>query len=84
MLTHPYDQACQAYFAILAKTFPGDLMTRMVASVVGVLNFPFWQPEGHVPVGVTNPTLTCYGSVALRSYSCSTGQGRCSSQRSWH
>ena len=57
MLTRPYDQACQEYFLSLARTFPGDMMTRMVAAVVRVLNFPFWQPEGHVPVGVSNPTL---------------------------
>ena len=57
MLSRAYDQACQAYFALLAKTFPGDLTTRMVASVERVLNFPFGQPQGHVPVGVSNPTL---------------------------
>ena len=57
MLSRAYDQACQEYFALLATTFPGDLMTRMVASVERVLNFPFGQPQGHVPVGVSNPTL---------------------------
>ena len=57
MLSRAYDQACQEYFALLARMFPGDLMTRMVASVVRVLNFPFGQTEGHVPIGVSNPTL---------------------------
>ena len=57
MLSRAYDQACQEYFALLARTFPGDLLTRMAASVERVLNFPFAQPEGHVPIGVSNQTL---------------------------
>jgi hypothetical protein len=57
MLSRRYDQACQAYVAALATTFPGDMMTRMVASVLRVLNFPFWQPEEAVPLGVSNRTL---------------------------
>jgi hypothetical protein len=57
MLTRPYDLACRAFVFDLARTFPGDMITRMAASVVRVLNFPFWRPERPVPVGVSNRTL---------------------------
>jgi hypothetical protein len=63
MLTRPYDEACRSFVFELARTFPGDMMTRMAASVIRVLNFPFWQPEGYVPVGVSNPTLRSLWSV---------------------
>jgi len=57
MLTRPYDRACREYFMTLAATFPGDMIARGVASTVGILNLPFVAPEGHVPTGVSNPTL---------------------------
>jgi hypothetical protein len=58
MLTPSYDRACRDYFVRLLRTFPGDMLTRGVASVVGVLNLPFVLPAEHeVPTGVRSPTL---------------------------
>jgi len=57
MLTRPYDRACQEYFVRLAANFPGDMMTRGLASVAGIVNLPFWLPDGDVPVGISNPVL---------------------------
>jgi len=58
MLTPPYDRACREYFVRVLHTFPGDMLTRGVASVVSVLNLPFALPAEHeVPTGVSNPTL---------------------------
>jgi len=57
LVTRAYDRACQDYFLKLAANFPGDLATRAVASVAGIVNLPFWLPDGVVPVGVANPTL---------------------------
>jgi len=57
LVTRAYDRACQDYFFKLAVNFPGDLATRAVASIAGIVNLPFWLPDGVVPVGVANPTL---------------------------
>jgi len=57
VLTRPYDRACQDYFFRLATNFPGDVITRAVASVARIVNLPFWLPDGVVPVGIVNPTL---------------------------
>ena len=57
MLTRPYDRACQDYVLRLAAGFPADMMARGVASVVGIVNLPFWLPDGVVPVGIANPVL---------------------------
>jgi hypothetical protein len=55
MVTRPYDVACQNYVLRLAANFPGDMMTRAVASVAGIANLPFWLPDGSVPVGLGRP-----------------------------
>src|SRR6185369_662429 len=57
VLTRPYDRACQDYFFRLATNFPGDVITRAVASVARIVNLPFSLPDGVVPVGIVNPTL---------------------------
>jgi hypothetical protein len=57
LLTRRYDEACQDYFATLVRTFPGDMVTRMLASAVRIFNLPFLLEEGHVPRGVTSPPL---------------------------
>jgi hypothetical protein len=57
VLTRPYDRACQDYFFRLAANFPGDLVTRAVASIARIVNLPFSLPDGVVPVGVVNPVL---------------------------
>jgi hypothetical protein len=57
ILTRPYDRACRDYFGMLARTFPGDMLTRGVASMARVAGIPFWLPEARVPVGVSTPAL---------------------------
>ncbi len=57
MLTRPYDRACQQYCLSLARQFPADMLTRGIASVIGIVNLPFWLPDGTVPVGMSNSTV---------------------------
>ena len=52
-----YGAACRDYFFALARTFPGDMLTRMVASALHVFNLPFSIVYGAVPLGVTNPVF---------------------------
>jgi len=57
MLTRPYDRACEEYVFRLARNFPADMLTRGVASIVGIVNLPFWLPDGYIPAGISNPLL---------------------------
>lgn len=58
IVTRPYDRACREYFEGIAHTFPGDIVTRAVASANLVANLPSWLPIGHeVPIGITSPRL---------------------------
>jgi hypothetical protein len=61
LVTRPYDQACLDYIERLAVMFPGDMITRAVASAAGVANLPFWLPVGHeTPVGISRPALVSF------------------------
>jgi len=58
IVTRPYDRACQEYFERIARTFPGDIVTRAIASANLVANLPSWLPIGQeVPIGITSPRL---------------------------
>jgi hypothetical protein len=56
LASHTYGTACREYYEALASVFPGDILTRMVASAVNVVNFPFLPGYGHVPLGILNRT----------------------------
>jgi hypothetical protein len=57
MVTHRYDVACRDLFFRLAGTFPADMITRGISSLVGIVNLPFSLPDGFVPVGIANHAL---------------------------
>ena len=75
MVTRPYDRACEEYFFRLARAFPADMLTRGVASIVGIVNLPFSLPDGYVPVGVSNPTLRNAWEVRGRIGQAISGSG---------
>jgi hypothetical protein len=67
MLSPTYGLACPALYTSLAAAFPGDVLTRMVAAAINIVNFPFLPGYGHVPLGISNrPMVALYelrGSV---------------------
>ena len=53
----PAGATSREYYTTLALTFPGDFATRMVGSILSVLNLPFSITYGFSPVGVSNKFL---------------------------
>jgi hypothetical protein len=55
-----YGEAGRDYFLAVARTFPGDMLTRMVAAALHVFNIPFSFVYGAVPLGVVNPAFVAF------------------------
>ena len=73
MLTPPYDRACRDYCLRLARTFPGDMVTRGLSSVIGIANLPFSPSDGYVPIGMSQARLE--GWWQIRGHAAETMQG---------
>jgi hypothetical protein len=53
----PPGAAAREYYTALAAAFPGDFATRMIGSVLSVLNLSFSNSYGYAPLGVSNAFL---------------------------
>jgi hypothetical protein len=53
----PPGAAAREYYTALAVAFPGDFATRMIGSVLSVLDLPFSISYGFWPLGVSNAFL---------------------------
>ncbi|HWW88768.1 MAG TPA: hypothetical protein VNZ26_34485 [Vicinamibacterales bacterium] len=40
-----YDRVGREYFVQIVKTFPGDIVTRACASILGIFRESFWRPD---------------------------------------
>lgn len=58
----PPGAASREYYKTLAAVFPGDFATRMIGSVLSVLNLPFSNTYGYAPLGVSNAFLVRLGT----------------------
>jgi hypothetical protein len=55
--TAPPGAASREYYTTLAAAFPGDFATRIIGSVLSVLNLSFSNSYGYAPLGVSNAFL---------------------------
>jgi len=64
--TAPPGAASREYYTSLAAAFPGDFATRMIGSVLSVLNLSFSNTYGYAPLGVSNALLVRLGTWRVR------------------